>query len=76
MKITIIGAGAIGGYVGVKLALAGEQVSFIVRGRNLQAIRDHGMTLVLPTARGRWRATCTPPMTTPHPARRTWSSSP
>jgi 2-dehydropantoate 2-reductase len=47
MKIAIIGAGAIGGYVGVKLALAGEDVTFIVRGENLRAIREHGMRLVL-----------------------------
>ncbi len=47
MKIAIIGAGAIGGYVGVKLALAGEDVTFIVRGANLEAIRDNGMKLVL-----------------------------
>lgn len=46
MKIAIIGAGAIGGYLGVKLALAGEDVTFIVRGANLQAIRSHGMKLV------------------------------
>jgi 2-dehydropantoate 2-reductase len=47
MKIAIIGAGAIGGYVGVKLALAGEDVSFIVRGANLEAIRKNGMKLVM-----------------------------
>ncbi len=47
MKITVIGAGAIGGYIGVKLALAGEQVTFIVRGANLEAIRAHGMKLVM-----------------------------
>lgn len=47
MKIAIIGAGAIGGYVGVKLALAGEDVSFIVRGANLQAIGRDGMKLVM-----------------------------
>src|SRR5580658_4422349 len=47
MKITVIGAGAIGGYVGVKLALAGEQVTFIVRGLNLEAIRARGMKLVM-----------------------------
>ena len=46
MKIAIIGAGAIGGYVGVKLALAGEDVTFIVRGANLEAIRNHGMKLI------------------------------
>ena len=47
MKITVIGAGAIGGYVGAKLALAGEDVTFLVRGSNLEAIRAHGMKLVM-----------------------------
>jgi 2-dehydropantoate 2-reductase len=47
MKIAIVGAGAIGGYVGVKLALAGEQVTCMVRGANLQAIRSHGLKLVM-----------------------------
>ena len=46
MKIAIIGAGAIGGYVGVKLALAGEDVTFIVRGANLDAIRANGIRLL------------------------------
>jgi len=47
MKIAIIGAGAIGGYVGVKLALAGEDVTFIVRGANLEAIGKRGMKLIM-----------------------------
>jgi 2-dehydropantoate 2-reductase len=47
MKTAIIGAGAIGGYVGVKLALAGEDVTFIVRGANLDAIRKNGMKLIM-----------------------------
>jgi 2-dehydropantoate 2-reductase len=47
VKIAIIGAGAIGGYVGVKLALAGEDVTFIVRGANLDAIRKKGMKLIM-----------------------------
>ena len=47
MKIAIIGAGAIGGYVGVKLALSGEDVTFIVRGNNLDAIRRDGMKLIM-----------------------------
>ena len=46
MKIAIIGAGAIGGLVGVKLALAGEDVTFLVRGANLAAIRENGMKLI------------------------------
>jgi 2-dehydropantoate 2-reductase len=51
MKIAIIGAGAIGGLVGAKLALAGEDMTFIVRGLNLAAIGAHGIKLV--TAEGR-----------------------
>ncbi|WP_372526078.1 2-dehydropantoate 2-reductase [Piscinibacter sp.] len=46
MKIAVIGAGAIGGLVGAKLALAGEDVTFIVRGANLDAIRRNGITLI------------------------------
>ena len=48
MKYTIVGAGAIGGYLGAKLALAGEEVTFIARNRNLAAINTRGMTLHLP----------------------------
>ena len=47
MKIAIVGAGAIGGYVGVKLALAGEDVTFMVRGANLEVIARDGMKLVM-----------------------------
>ncbi len=47
MKVAIIGAGAIGGYVGAKLALAGEDVTFIVRGANLSAIRNDGVKLIM-----------------------------
>jgi 2-dehydropantoate 2-reductase len=46
MRIGIIGAGAIGGYVGAKLALAGEQVTFIVRGKNRDAIARDGLKLI------------------------------
>ena len=46
MKIAIIGAGAIGGYVGAKFALAGENVTFMVRGANLAAIRSGGIRLL------------------------------
>jgi len=47
MRIAIVGAGAIGGYVGVKLALAGERVTFLARGANLEAIRSRGVRLIL-----------------------------
>jgi 2-dehydropantoate 2-reductase len=46
MKIAIIGVGAIGGYVGTRLALAGEDVTFIARGANLDALRTRGIRLV------------------------------
>jgi len=47
MKTAIVGAGAIGGYIGVKLALAGVDVTFIVRGANLDALRKNGMKLIM-----------------------------
>src|SRR6202167_1475217 len=46
MKIAIIGVGAIGGYIGTRLALAGEDVTFIARGANLEALRTRGLRLV------------------------------
>ncbi|MEP7156746.1 MAG: 2-dehydropantoate 2-reductase [Betaproteobacteria bacterium] len=45
MKFCIVGAGAIGGFVGAKLAAAGEDVTFIARWKNLDAIRTRGMTV-------------------------------
>ena len=47
MKVAVVGAGAIGGYLGARLALAGEDVSFIARNRNLEAINSHGFKLIL-----------------------------
>ena len=46
MKIAVVGAGAIGGYVGGWLANAGEDVTFIARGANLAAIRQNGMRVI------------------------------
>ena len=46
MKIAVVGAGAIGGYVGGWLAAAGEDVTFVARGANLDAIRRDGMRVV------------------------------
>lgn len=45
MKITIMGAGAIGGYFGARLADSGCEVGFVARGSHLQAMRDHGLTI-------------------------------
>jgi 2-dehydropantoate 2-reductase len=47
MKICVVGAGAIGGYLGARLAAAGEEVTFIARNRNLEAIQAHGFRLIL-----------------------------
>ncbi|MGH8728300.1 MAG: 2-dehydropantoate 2-reductase [Burkholderiales bacterium] len=46
MKLCIVGAGAIGGYMGVKLALAGEELTFIARGANLDAVQKNGLKLI------------------------------
>ena len=45
MKIAIFGAGAIGGFLGVKLAQAGADVTFIARGPHLAAMQANGVTL-------------------------------
>ncbi len=47
MKIAIVGAGAIGGYLGARLSVAGEDVTFIARNRNLAAIQARGFRLIL-----------------------------
>ena len=47
MKISIFGAGAIGGMMGVQLARAGADVSFVARGPHLAAMRDHGARLLM-----------------------------
>jgi len=46
MKIAVVGAGAIGGYLGARLSLAGEEVTFIARGPNLAAMRANGLRLI------------------------------
>ena len=45
MKVCVVGAGAIGGLLAVKLAFAGETVSVIDRGAHLSAIRSKGLHL-------------------------------
>lgn len=47
MKICIYGAGAIGGYLGVQLALAGEEVTLIARGPHLAAMQENGLRLLI-----------------------------
>jgi len=46
MKICIFGAGAIGGYMGAKMAEAGADVSLVARGPHLAAMQSNGLTLI------------------------------
>lgn len=46
MRICIFGAGAIGGYMGAKLARAGAEVSLVARGPHLAAMQANGLTLI------------------------------
>jgi 2-dehydropantoate 2-reductase len=51
VRICVFGAGAIGGYLGAKLAAGGAEVSLVVRGPHLEAMRRHGLTLIEGDAR-------------------------
>ena len=48
MRIAVMGTGAIGGYVGARLATAGAEVVFIARGAHLAAIRGAGLKVTSP----------------------------
>ena len=43
MRIVVMGSGGTGGYFGAKLARAGEDVTFVARGKPLEAIRAQGL---------------------------------
>jgi 2-dehydropantoate 2-reductase len=45
MRIAVMGSGGVGGYVGARLAAAGQDVTFVARGTHLAAIREHGLAL-------------------------------
>ena len=45
MRIVIIGAGGIGGWLGTRLSASGQQVGFLVHDRTLAALRSGGLTL-------------------------------
>jgi 2-dehydropantoate 2-reductase len=47
VRFAVVGAGSIGGYLGALLSAAGEEVTFIARGANLEAIKTRGMKVVL-----------------------------
>jgi 2-dehydropantoate 2-reductase len=46
MRVAVVGAGAIGGFLGGWLSAAGEEVTFIARGANLDAIATNGMRVI------------------------------
>ncbi len=46
MKICIVGAGAIGGYLGAKLINAGLDVTLVARGLHLEEIKKNGLTII------------------------------
>ncbi|MFE7170303.1 ketopantoate reductase family protein [Streptomyces sp. NPDC057616] len=48
MRIAVIGAGGVGGYFGARLAAAGNDVTFVARGRHLEAIRRSGLLVRSP----------------------------
>jgi len=48
MRITVMGAGGVGGYFGARLAQSGNDVSFIARGRHLEALQTKGIALKSP----------------------------
>jgi len=48
MRIAIMGAGALGGYFGGRLAAAGTDVTFIARGAHLEALRSTGLKIESP----------------------------
>ena len=47
MKVCIVGAGAVGGLIGTRLAVSGAAVSALARGETLAALRTHGWRLKL-----------------------------
>jgi 2-dehydropantoate 2-reductase len=48
MKILVVGAGAVGGYFGGRLAQAGRDVAFLVREKRAQALREGGLRIMAP----------------------------
>jgi 2-dehydropantoate 2-reductase len=53
MRIVVVGSGGVGGYFGAKLAKAGEDVTFVARGKHLEAIRANGLQ-IRSAAEGDW----------------------
>jgi 2-dehydropantoate 2-reductase len=48
MRILVVGAGAVGGYFGGRLAEVGRDVTFLVRSGRAEGIRKQGLQIVSP----------------------------
>ena len=48
MRIAVMGAGGLGGYIGARLAAADEDVAFVARGHHLAAMRSDGLRVESP----------------------------
>ena len=46
MRVAVLGAGAIGAYVGAALARGGTEVHLVARGENLEAMRSNGVKVL------------------------------
>jgi ketopantoate reductase len=68
MRITVFGAGAIGGYLAARLAAAGRvDLSLVARGAHLDAIKANGLTLIENGARSIHTTSSFPSRRTPSP---------
>jgi 2-dehydropantoate 2-reductase len=59
MKTTIFGAGAVGGHLAARLGAAGADVAAVMRGAQLEAVQEHGITLHIADERYHARITAT-----------------
>src|SRR5947208_14244885 len=64
MRIAIMAAGGVGGFLAVRLIAAGNEVAVVARGRHLEAIKADGLTLDSPAG----VATARPAIATADPA--------
>ncbi len=68
MRIVVVGAGGVGGYFGARLAAAGQDVTFVARGRHLAAIQEHGLVVRSPLGEFASAVTAVPTIAEASPA--------
>jgi 2-dehydropantoate 2-reductase len=59
LRVAVLGAGAVGGYYGARLADGGADVALVARGRHLDALRANGLTVVEPERTSTYRLNAT-----------------